>query len=453
VTEATGAGSATMNLLGGGTRVGHNCAMLCSSARSLVALPALVILALFAGCGSDSTATEPADSAPAPDGLGKDAAVLADAVSLADAKGVESLAVVDAAPAQPDADLAPTGEDGATRSDGSLGVADGGVGDPDAGGAIDSMAPPFPSDGGAAIKPQSKATIVVLPDTQYYASSYPSVFNQQTSWVVAQKSALNVNAVLHVGDLVDADIDAQWTVANPAMRMLDKVGIPYTVVPGNHDYASSERKTIMNNYFSPASMPWVAGTMVPGQIENNFMLVDIGPQKWLVVGIEFGARDAVVKWADSIMKTYAQYPAILVTHAYLYADNTRYDINVGGTNSNASTYQYWNPQYYGYTAAEGINDGEAMWQKIVKPNSNVKLVFSGHMSGAARLTSTRPDGTTVHQMLSDYQWLEGQNFGYGYLRVVALDYDKKTIDVQTYSPYLNQYMTDNDNKFSLDLNL
>jgi hypothetical protein len=414
--------------------------MLRFASRRRLGFPALAILALSAGCDSDSTSLQPRDAAGMPDSTGAD------------------IAVSDTASTQPGSSGsdAPTGDDvrAALAIDGAERSLDGGPGVWDASGPVDGGNAASLLDGGLdTSKPQSKATIVVLPDTQYYASSYPSVFNQQTRWIVAQQSALNIDVALHVGDLVDADIPAQWTVANPAMRMLDKVGIPYTVVPGNHDYASVDRKTTMSNYFSPASMPWVGGTMMPGQIDNNYMLVDIGPQKWLVVGIEFGARDSVVQWADTIMKTYAQYPAILLTHAYLYADNTRYDINVGGTNSNASTYQYWNPQYYGYTAAEGINDGEAMWQKIVRPNSNVKLVFSGHMTGAARLTSTRPDGTTVHQMLSDYQWLEGQNFGFGYLRVVKLDYDKKTIDVQTYSPYLDQYMTDGDNQFSLDLNL
>lgn len=382
---------------------------------------AFVTVVFVAGCGSDSEQVEPSDAAVA------DATVLVDGV-----------------PTRSDSHVA----------DGFVAAVDAGAGGPDAKSAIDGIAPTASLDGGTdTTKAPTQATMVVLPDTQYYAAGYPNVFHQQTSWIVAQKSLLNVDVVLHVGDLVDADIAAEWTVADPAMRTLDKAKIPYTIVPGNHDYASADRKTMMSNYFSPASMPWVGGTMEPGQIENNYMLVDIGPQKWLVVGIEFGARDSVVEWADRVMKTYAQYPAILVTHAYLYADNTRYDINVGGTDSNASAYQYWNPQYYGYTAASGINDGEAMWRKIVQPNSNVKLVFCGHMSGAARLTSTRPDGTTVHQMLSDYQWLDGENFGFGYLRVVKLDWDAKKIDVQTYSPYLNQFMTDDDNQFSLDLNL
>jgi len=311
----------------------------------------------------------------------------------------------------------------------------------------------LPIDGGNDAEKQPQvATIVVLPDTQYYAASYPSVFTGQTEWIVAQKPALNIAAVLHVGDIVDGDIATQWTVANPAMRKLDNV-VPYVVVPGNHDYSSADRKSGIENYFAPSSMPWITGTMTPGQIDNNFALIDIGPQKWLVLGLEFAPRDSVLAWANTVLKTYAQYPAILLTHLYLYNDGNRYDINVSGTDTTKSNYQWWNPQWYGFTASEGMNDGESMWQKLVLPNSNVRLVFCGHMTGWSRLTSTRPDGTTVHQMLSDYQWLDGENFGFGYLRVLQLDYSNRKIQVQTFSPYRNAFLTDDPNQFTLDLNL
>jgi hypothetical protein len=318
-------------------------------------------------------------------------------------------------------------------------------------------AEPISADGGAGTEtpPPPPVTVVVLPDTQYYAAAYPEVFAGQTSWILAERTALHIAAVLHVGDIVDGDTAAQWTVANPAMRTLDGF-VPYVVVPGNHD-TDSNRKTLIDNYFGPASMPWITGTMTAGQIENNYALVDIGPQKWLILGLEFGPRDAVVAWADTILKAYPTTPAILLTHAYLYSDGTRYNVAVAGTDSTKDSYQWWYPQYYLFTPSQGINDGEMLWQKLVLPNPNVRLVFCGHQTGWARETSTRPDGTRVHQMLSDYQWYKIDQSDYyggsGYLRVVQLDYGKKTIAVQTYSPYLQQYLTDDANQFTLDWNL
>lgn len=357
---------------------------------------------------------------------------------------------------------------GAVAADGPVSVPDLGVAGKDATeagsqAAVDTGAqetggevgtPDATADAGARpeIPPPPPATIIVLPDTQYYSYGYPEVFAQQTSWVLDQMRTLRIQVVLHVGDLVERFNEAQeWTHASSAMRALDNV-VPYVIVPGNHD-TDANRQTPINTYFEPASMPWIAGTMVAGQIENSYALLDIGAQKWLILGLEFGPRDMVITWADSVLKAYPNHPAILVTHAYLFHDGSRYDINISKV-----THQDFIPQDYGYTASQGINDGEMMWQKLVLPNPNVRMVFSGHDTGSARLTSARPDGSVVHQILSDYQWWtddthQNGSFGYGWLRIVGLDYVRKTIEFQTYSPYLQRYLTDDDNQFTLPWNL
>jgi hypothetical protein len=306
------------------------------------------------------------------------------------------------------------------------------AGHPDAG----SLA----ADSGLAadqVQPQT-ATVVVLPDTQYYSSDFPSTFTAQTNWILEQKTARNIAVALHEGDIVDVATDLpQWDVAGTSMRVLDGK-VPYVLVPGNHD-VDGDRQGPIDDYFNPESMPWITGTMIAGKIENNYALVDIGPRQWLVVGLEYGPRDAVITWADAVLKAYSDRPAIILTHAYLYSDGTRYH----------SPDQSFYP--VGYTPAEGINDGEMIWQKLIVPNANVRLVFCGHDFGAARLTSTRPDGSRVHQMLADYQWLV--DGGSGYLRALEFDYDKKEIRVETYSPTLDQFLTDDANQFTVSLEL
>jgi 3',5'-cyclic AMP phosphodiesterase CpdA len=239
------------------------------------------------------------------------------------------------------------------------------------------------------------------------------------------------------------------------MRVLDGL-VPYVLVPGNHD-TDANRVGLIDNYFAPTTMPWISGTMNAGQIENNYALVDIGPQKWLVLGLEFGPRDAVLTWADGVLKAHPTLPAIIVTHAYLYGDGTRYNIAVSGLDSTQPNFQWFIPQWYGYTSAQGINDGEEIWQKLIVPNANVHLVFCGHDNGAARLTSFRADGSRVHQMLSDYQWLHSgtadDRGGSGFLRVLEFDYNQREIRVQTYSPHLDEFMTDDANQFTLSLEL
>jgi len=272
----------------------------------------------------------------------------------------------------------------------------------------------------------------------------------------AQEQVVTATLVLHVGDIVDTSNDqAQWAVANSSMRVLDGI-VPYVLVPGNHG-TDANRVGPIDSYFAPATMPWIAGTMTADQIENNYALVDIGPRKWLVLGLEFGPRDATLTWADGVLKTYPMLPAIIVTHAYLDQNGHRYDIAVSGLDQNQPTYQRFIPQAFGYTPKEGINDGEQIWRKLILPNANVRLAFCGHANGAARLTSSRPDGSHAHQILSDYQWLETGAANHtgdsGYLRLLEFDYAKKEIRVQTYSPYLDEFMTDDANQFTVSLDL
>ena len=406
--------------------------MVRTSFRLSACLAAGWLVVLVAGCGSESVSPATRDADWPGEGEADASSVLPDA----EVDAVPSPDVYVAADTErdtvppPDTSVAPdTDRDTAPPPD-TFAAADAGTVSTDAEGADLGHVP----------------TVVVLPDTQYYSSSHPDIYSTQTRWIVEQKSARTIAVVLHVGDLVDGPGDpAQWTVANSSMRLLDKGLVPYVLVPGNHD-TDNNRGGPIDNYFAPTTMPWITGTMTAGQIENNYALVDIGPQKWLVLGLEFGPRDAVLTWADGVLKTYPTLPAIIVTHAYLYGDGTRYNYAVYGSA------QAWYPRYYGFTPKEGINDGEDIWQKLIVPNPNVRLVFCGHDNGAARLTSLRADGSPVHQMLSDYQWLDSLN-GSGYLRLLEFDYGKKEIRVQTYSPYLNLFMTDDTNQFTLSLEL
>ena len=77
-------------------------------------------------------------------------------------------------------------------------------------------------DGRTAAVPANTATVVVLPDTQYYTDYHLDIFPAQTQWIVQQKLGRNIAVALHVGDIVDfASELPEWDVAGSAMRALD----------------------------------------------------------------------------------------------------------------------------------------------------------------------------------------------------------------------------------------
>jgi hypothetical protein len=300
----------------------------------------------------------------------------------------------------------------------------------------------------------SDFTVVVLPDTQYYSESYPAILNSQMQWIVNNAAALNIKLVLSVGDIVNnGGSSTQWTTADSAYKKLDAAHIPYFAPLGNHDYDAnnpSGRTSATNNfnhYFGPSryrnatywSTPYWQGSYPSGSNENFYGSVTINGQQYLVLALEFYPRDASLSWAAQVVQNNPGAQVIIITHAYEYFDNTR----VSACNS-------FDAQYYGLAAD---NDGDAMWAKLVRQYKNISLVLSGHeVRGAGQdATGHRSDvgtnGNLVNQILSNYQNMT--NGGNGYLRIMKFHPSTDTIGVVTYSPYLNSYLTDSGNQFTI----
>ena len=160
-----------------------------------------------------------------------------------------------------------------------------------------------------------------------------------------------------------------------------------------------------------------------------------------MIVLQWAPTDAAIQWANGVLAKYPQRKAILVTHAYLYSDNTRYDFAKKGSS------QHWNPHTY---PCPGGNDGEELWQKLVRKN-NFVLTFNGHVlnGGLGFLASKNDRGAVVHQMLVNYQMraLGGE----GYLRILEFLPDGKTVHALSYSPLYDKYLEDAGNQFSFEL--
>jgi hypothetical protein len=128
----------------------------------------------------------------------------------------------------------------------------------------------------------------------------------------------------------------------------------------------------------------------------------------------------------------------------MFSDETRYD--------HATKKQAWNPHDYKTKQNGGsVNDGEQLWQKLVKGRANMRFTLNGHVlnDGLAYLASEGDHGNTVHQILANYQMKE--KGGEAYLRLMEFLPDGQTVQVKTYSPALDQYKTAADNQFTVKL--
>ncbi len=319
--------------------------------------------------------------------------------------------------------------------------------------ALTEPAAPAPRSG----SPRTGAwSFVLLPDTQCYSESHPDVFMAQTEWIAKQREARNIRFVLHLGDVTNNNVLPEWINARRAMDVLREAAIPHLLVPGNHDMGpwgnAGERSSHFSDFFIQRN------SFAPGRSENAYLTVDTGTSKVLIVGLEFGPRDAVVEWANEVVARHPDHHAILLTHAYLYNDDTRYDWQGRGRD------QSWNPHGYGVADGHdaldevdpGTNDGEALWHGLVKRHRQFVFTVNGHVlgDGIGHLASRGEHGNTVHQMLVNYQCgvtPDRKLGGGGFLRLIEVGNDGRTVEIRDYSPYYDQWLTDPDRRFTLSL--
>jgi hypothetical protein len=272
-------------------------------------------------------------------------------------------------------------------------------------------------------------TIVVLPDTQYYSRDNPAIFDAQTQWIVDNASSYNIVFVTHEGDIVENwNNTTEWANANYSMSILDG-SVPYGLLPGNHDKFTDTTQGIYPDYLTDStyynqtfpwtryqSQSWYGGNYPEGKNDNSFQLFTAGGDDYIILHLEDTPSNSVITWAGSILAAHADRKAIITTHGYIDTSG-----NYIG--------KYGSTQY--------------IWNNLVAPSSNVYLVFCAHYTGELARTKTATDGHNLYEILADYH-------ADGWLRIMRFVPEENKVYVKTYSPWLVQYQTDNNSRFTLN---
>lgn len=311
----------------------------------------------------------------------------------------------------------------------------------------------------------SKAfTLIVLPDTQGYADirhketqrHWPDIGDQrscfytQTQWIKTNKKKMNIVMAAHVGDITQTEHDEEWKIADAAFKTIDN-HVPYILCSGNHDmgYSPQHQKTSysrqsrFSTYFKPTRFTKNSlydshfGSQKKlhfreeGRIENYYLFLKAGGMNFLILTLEFKPRDETLAWANKVVEKFPDYRTIILTHGYLTKNK--------GQRTGADTYP-----------VKG-NSGKSIWEKFISRHKNIFLVLSGHAMENL-LTSKGKNGNTVHQVQADYWYWDTAEIkaGSGFLRIMTFRPDKNVIDVQTYSPVLDRFLTRPKSKFSLN---
>lgn len=296
-------------------------------------------------------------------------------------------------------------------------------------------------------------TLILVPDTQSYVKfgRNQGILELMTGWIEENISTLNIKMVLCTGDLVEQNellvtdhingnrpSREQWLAVSKAFGRLDGK-VPYILAAGNHDFGYKNienRKSNYNTYF-PAHKNLLTSKHLKEVTNNidglptleNSALEFVSPnnRKFLFLNLEFAPRHKIIDWANKVVRkeAYKDHTVAILTHSYLNAKDEHIE---------KENYPIVDRNY-----------GRAIWENLVKPSTNVQLVFSGHIGApddfrahvGYKVDKNSAD-KKVNQITFNAQALGGGwhgNGGNGWLRILEFLPDGKTVKMHTFSPF------------------
>jgi len=289
------------------------------------------------------------------------------------------------------------------------------------------------------------------------AGTWESAYNVEDNlgfrnmqWLIENRDLLNLQYVMHVGDLTDnlnyyvaSNVNSaykKWQIegmieANYAFQMLNKLteaDIPWSLARGNHDggydvnaLALWDKYWTQSNAYAKATAGAAEGEPAKycvttrngvDHIYSYYEKLEINGIKYLILVLDLEASDSVLAWANEVASYFTDYRIIVSTHAYL---GSRADLMTS------------------LMGSEGLNNtGKTVWDEFVSLHSNIQLVICGHSSGEdiVRKQLTGVNGNKVWTFMIDSSAHEFTGVTQpGLMSLIKFSADGKTLTLNHYS--------------------
>ena len=230
-------------------------------------------------------------------------------------------------------------------------------------------------------------------------------------------------------------MEPQYSMASNLFNKLDSNKIPYSIVPGNHDYDCIDtpilwRDTRNFRKFFGADRYIDKDWFLDHDISERNMVqkFNANGQDLLHIGMEWQPSDKAIKFAqESIIKN-INTPVIITTHHHLEP----------GDNPHFNDYEKITPN------SSGGNNPEQLFKKLIEPFPQVFLVLSGHLYGSGYLESKTLLNKKVHQIVANYQ--SDPNGGNGWMNILKFIPDQSTMDIKITSPSFESGQVQGENR-------
>lgn len=255
-------------------------------------------------------------------------------------------------------------------------------------------------------------TLAVMPDTQYLFDG-PSIdkapVEASLRYLLEHARKENIVFLSHLGDLTQNGTRPEVAAISEAFRLLDRRGVGYSVLAGNHDVKSStddqRGTTPYLDAFGPKRFQGkktFGGASPDGY--NTFHLFKAAGREWMVLALDWRLSAKGYAWAKDVLARHPRTPVVLTTHELVVEDDT------------LSSY------------------GQQLWDQLIEDHDQIFLTLNGHYWPAGRAIRKNAAGNDVHLHLTNYQ---NRYFGgAAMIRLYRFDLDRNVIDVETVSPWI-----------------
>ncbi|MFJ8539418.1 LamG-like jellyroll fold domain-containing protein [Streptomyces sp. NPDC093591] len=255
-------------------------------------------------------------------------------------------------------------------------------------------------------------TLAVMPDTQYLFDG-PSIdkapVEASLRYLLEHGRKENIVFLSHLGDLTQNGTRPEVAAISEAFRLLDRRGVGYSVLAGNHDVKSStddqRGATPYLDAFGPKRFQGkrtFGGASPDGY--NSFHLFWAAGREWMVLALDWRLSAKGYAWAEDVLARHPRTPVVLTTHELVVEDDS------------LSAY------------------GQQLWDRLIDDHDQIFLTLNGHYWPAGRATRENAAGNDVHLHLTNYQ---NRYFGgAAMIRLYRFDLDRNVIDVETVSPWI-----------------
>ncbi|MFF7604685.1 LamG-like jellyroll fold domain-containing protein [Streptomyces parvulus] len=270
-------------------------------------------------------------------------------------------------------------------------------------------------DGGGRFDTDSpRFTLAVLPDTQYLFdadSADPAPLRETFRHLVTERSSSNIAFMTHLGDVTEHGTEDE--IRRAAQTFLTLHGkVPYSVLAGNHDIASStddqRGDSAYLREFGPrryASMPTYRGSSPDGY--NSHHVIRAAGRDWLILALDWRISDRGLEWAQGVLDAHPTLPAVLTTHDLAFAEEDG--------------------------SARLSEHGQRLWDGLIRGNDQIFLALGGHYWPPGRTVLTNDADNDVHIHITNYQ--DRYYGGAGMIRTYGFDVVRGMIDVETFAPW------------------